>query len=231
MPSTATSPAPRTIPSTTPIRISTAWRARRPGSAPSAIMAAIGAKKGLVCPGMSRASSHETPAATDAWAMRKRTSAVRRLAMPEMMRSRERSVHICTVGQLAGEWAERDELAHEDVAVPVGMLVPPPREDERLAANDGSGPVVHLRRHDQVHLRVLVYEQHEDDAVRRRRPLPCDDHAGDGDVRTVVPLFQLDGRQRPDRQVRTEELERVHADRDRRRPVVGEHLLPHARLR
>ena len=77
------------------------------------------------------------------------------------------------------------QLAHEHVAVAVGVLEAAAREQQRLAANDGAVAVVHLRRDDQVDLRELVLEQHEDDAVRRRRPLPRDDHARDGDVRVV----------------------------------------------
>ena len=92
--------------------------------------------------------------------------------------------------------AEARDLADEDVAVAVEALVAAAREQQRLAAHDGAEALVHLRRQDQVHLRVLVLEQHEDDAVRRRGPLPRDDHAGDGDARAVRLVEQLDARQR-----------------------------------
>ena len=52
-------------------------------------------------------------------------------------------------------------------------------EEQRLAADDRAEAVVDLRRDDQVHLAELVLEQHEDDAVRRRRPLPRDGHPGE----------------------------------------------------
>ena len=43
-------------------------------------------------------------------------------------------------------------------------------EQKRLAAHDRAVPLVHLRQDDEVHLRELVLEEHEDDAVRGRRP-------------------------------------------------------------
>jgi hypothetical protein len=39
-----------------------------------------------------------------------------------MMCGRQRAVHVRSVCELACERAERDELAHEDVAVAVGVL-------------------------------------------------------------------------------------------------------------
>ena len=83
-----------------------------------------------------------------------------------------------------------------DVAVAVGVLEAAAREEQRLAADDAAEAVVHLRRDDQVDLRELVLEQHEDDAVRGRRPLPRDDHPGDGDGRAVRPLCELFRRER-----------------------------------
>src|SRR5207248_1830207 len=85
-------------------------------------------------------------------------------AVPEVVRAGERAVDVGAVGELASERAEADELGDEKVAVPVGVLVAPAREQQRLAADDRAEAVVHRRRHDQVQLRVLVLEQHEDDA-------------------------------------------------------------------
>ena len=56
---------------------------------------------------------------------------------------------------------------------------------ERLAADDRAVGLVDRRPDDQVHLAVLVLEQHEDDPVGGRRALPGDRHAGDGDLRSV----------------------------------------------
>ena len=51
------------------------------------------------------------------------------------------------------------------------------REEQRLAADDRAVALVDRRRDDQVHLAVLVLEQHEDDALRGRRALARDRHA------------------------------------------------------
>jgi len=52
--------------------------------------------------------------------------------MAEMMRARQRTVHVGTVGQRARERAERDELADKHVPVPIGVLEPPAGEKQRL---------------------------------------------------------------------------------------------------
>ncbi len=86
--------------------------------------------------------------------------------------------------------------------------------------------VVDLRRDDQVHLPELVLEQHEDDSLGGRRALARDRHAGDRDARPVLLLAEHARRERPVGKVRSEQLERMDADRDARQPVVGEHPLP-----
>ena len=84
-----------------------------------------------------------------------------------MVRTREGRVDIRPVGQTSREWRERDELADEDVAVSVRVLVAAAHEEQRLAADDRAEPLVHLRRDDEVDLRLLVLEEHEADTVRR----------------------------------------------------------------
>jgi hypothetical protein len=97
---------------------------------------------------------------------------------------------------------------------------------QRLAADDCTVPVVHARRHDQVHGAELVLDSHEDDAVRRRRTLSRDGHAGNGDL-CLVRASRGRADEHARRQVRTQKLQRVDADGEARRPVVGEHALPH----
>ena len=86
--------------------------------------------------------------------------------------------------------------------------------------------LVDLRRHDEVDEAVLVLEQHEDDAVRRLRALARDGHPRHRQLAAVREPRQLDGGHGLRRQVGTEELERMDADREPRSAVVGEHLLP-----
>ncbi len=102
--------------------------------------------------------------------------------MTEMMGARQRLVNIGAVRQLSRERREGDELADEDVAVPVGVLVAATHEQKRLAADDRAEALVHLRRDHEVDLRGLVLEKHEADAVRGRRPLARDDEARELDV-------------------------------------------------
>jgi hypothetical protein len=87
-------------------------------------------------------------------------------------------------------------------------------------------PLVDVRRHDQVHLSVLVLEQHEDDSLRRRRALARDRHPRDGNCAAVRGLLELGTRERADGKMRAQERERVRPDGERRMPVVGEHPLP-----
>src|ERR1051325_10556968 len=111
---------------------------------PSAAYEAIGAKPLLrVTPGVAPIGAPGKRAGRVAGA---RTSS----AMTEMMRARQRRMHLGTVGQLAGQRRQRDELADEHVPVPVCVLVPPLREHQRLAPDHAAEAVVHLRRHDQV---------------------------------------------------------------------------------
>ena len=80
------------------------------------------------------------------------------------------------------------ELGDEQVDVAAVALELAAREQQRLAADDRAVLLVDLRRHDQVRLAVLVLEQHEDDAVRGRRPLARDRHARELDPRAVRRL-------------------------------------------
>ncbi len=99
------------------------------------------------------------------------------------------------------------------------------------ARTTGAELLVHGRRDDQVHLAELVLEQHEDDAFCGRRPLAGDDHSGHRHLRPVECQRHVMAREDIGRKVRAQELQRVDADRDARRPVVGEHPLPVGRLR
>ena len=73
------------------------------------------------------------------------------------------------------------EPVDEDVAVPLDALVAAVGEQQRLVADDRPVPLVDVLRDDQVDLAALVLEQHEDDAVRGRGPLPRDREPGVGD--------------------------------------------------
>ena len=79
-------------------------------------------------------------------------------------------------------------------------------EEQRLAADDRAVPLVDLRRDDQVHLAVLVLEQHEDDPVRGRRAAgarpPCPATAT---CRPCALRVELRARERPGGQVRAEQ--------------------------
>jgi len=90
-----------------------------------------------------------------------------------------RSVDVGALGELVGELGEGDDLVDDDVPISVDVLVAAADEQKRLAAHDAAEAVVDLREDDEVDLRVFVLEKHEDDAVRGRRPLACDDHSGD----------------------------------------------------
>ena len=134
-----------------------------------------------------------------------------------------------TSGVAATRRASAERLSSsrdEDVPVPLDPLVAAAREDERLAAHDRPVPLVDVRRDDEVHLAVLVLEQHEHDPVRGRRALTRDRHPRERDRRPVPRLVELGARERAGRQVRAEERERVRPDREARVPVVGEHPLP-----
>ena len=102
---------------------------------------------------------------------------------------------------------------------------------ERLAADDRAVALVHRRRDDQVHLAVLVLEQHEDDAVRGRGPLSGDGHPRHGHLSAVRCQRTAHGWRGRRREMRAQELHRVHADREARLAVVGEHPLPVGLLR
>ena len=94
-------------------------------------------------------------------------------------------------GGLAGERAEGLDLVDEDVLVAADALEAAAGEQERLAADDRAVGLVDGRRDDQVHLAVLVLEQHEDDALGGRGALAGDGEAGDGDPRAVRDAGEL----------------------------------------
>ena len=110
------------------------------------------------------------------------------LAMTEVVRARKGGVDVGAVGQRPRERRERDELVHENVPVAVRVLVAAMDEQERLAAHDRAEPLVHLRQDDEIHLRELVLEEHEDDAVRGRRPLPRHDEPRELRIRSVLKI-------------------------------------------
>ena len=99
--------------------------------------------------------------------------------MPEMVCAGEGGAYLGITGRTTGQRAEALELVDEDVLVAADPLEAAAREQQRLAAHDGAVRLVDGRRDDQVHLAMLVLEQHEDDAVRGRRPLARDGQAGD----------------------------------------------------
>src|SRR5262245_13409122 len=146
--------------------------------------------------------------------------------MTEMMSLRKRGAHFSLAGRLAGERRKRDELVHDHVSVSLEALEAAAREEERLPTDERPEALVHLRRNDEVHLAELVLKEHEDDAVRRRRALSCDDEAGDRDPAPVLEVVEIGARRYLGGQVRAEEIERVDADRHARRPVVRQHPLP-----
>ena len=122
--------------------------------------------------------------------------------------------------------AEGLDRADEDVPVLPHPLVAAVREEQRLVADDRPMLLVHVLRDDQVHLAVLVLEQHEHDPVRRGRPLPRDREARVGHGRSVRRTVQLVTRERPRGQVRPQQQQRMDADRQPREAVVGRHPLP-----
>src|SRR3954467_7702918 len=141
------------------------------------------------------------------------------------MRARERLADV-ELRDLPRQRAERLQAVHEDVHVPVAPLETALREEQRLAAHERAIALVHRRRDDEVHLAVLVLEQHEDDALRRRRTLTRDRHPGDAYAAAVAALLELRARHHARRQVRPQQLERMHTDGKGRQAVVGEHSLP-----
>src|SRR6266542_6217619 len=150
--------------------------------------------------------------------------------MAEVVGAGKAGAHLGLLRDLTRERPQGLEPADEHVLVPLHALEAAVREDQRLAADDPAMALVDARRDDQVDRAELVLDQHEDDAVRRRRPLARDRHPGDRDARAVGGAGQLLRREHALGEVRAEQLQRMYADREVRRPVVGEHLLPDRRL-
>src|SRR3954465_2318541 len=86
---------------------------------------------------------------------------------------------------------------HDDVRDPVALLELPLRSDDRLRPDGQPVPFVHRRRHDEIYGPELVLEQHERDAVRRRRPLPRDDEPGQPHPRPRSDPLEIDTRRAP----------------------------------
>src|ERR671937_154272 len=145
------------------------------------------------------------------------------------MRPRHRCVDVGLAGDAAGERPERLELRDEDVPVALDALVATAGEEQRLAAHDRAEALVDRRRDDQVHLAELVLDEHEDDALRRRRPLARDREAGHADAAAVRELEELAARERARRQVRAGKLvERGTSPSFQRSVLRGEPKESHA---
>src|SRR5712692_723550 len=134
--------------------------------------------------------------------------------MPEVVGGGEGRTDLGVVRDTAGERAERLDARDEHVLVAVYPLEAAARKDKWLAADDRAMSLVDRRPDDQVHLAVLVLEQHEDDAVGGRGPLPRDRQARDRDLRAVREAGELGARDHA-AQVWAQELHWVDADRER----------------
>ena len=112
------------------------------------------------------------------------------LPVSEVVRARKRvaDVELCDA---AGERAEGLDPVHEHVHVPVAPFEAALREQQRLGANERAVALIHRRRDDQVHLPVLVLQQHEDDTLRRRRALPRNRHPRHAHATAVPALREL----------------------------------------
>ena len=86
--------------------------------------------------------------------------------------------------------------------------------------------LVDVLRNDQVDLAAFVLEQHEHDAVGGGGTLPRDRETRIGHVRAMRGAMEIVTPKRSVRKMRTQEQERVHADREAGEPVVGRHPLP-----
>src|SRR6188472_2221009 len=140
----------------------------------------------------SRTSCDSTPssACRASWSQSERGPAMRQnLPMTKVMSLGKSGAHLGFAGGLAGERGEGDELVHDQVSVPLEALETAASEEEWFAANERPVPLVHLRRDDEVHLPVLVLEEHEDDAVRGGRALAGDDESRDRDPASVFEML------------------------------------------
>ena len=107
---------------------------------------------------------------------------------------RHRAHDLGIVGGTASEGSERDELVDDEISVPLPAFEASTCEQERLPANERAEPLVDRRRHDEVHLAVLVLEEHEHDPVRRGGPLAGDHEAGDRDACLVLEMREVEAR-------------------------------------
>src|SRR5213592_2347797 len=102
------------------------------------------------------------------WSQRERGPAIAStLPMAEVVGLGERGAHLSLACCVARERCEGDDLVDDHVPVLLEALEAAAREEERLAADEHAEALVDLRRDDEVHLTVLVLEEHEDDTVRR----------------------------------------------------------------
>src|SRR3954469_19461289 len=106
------------------------------------------------------------------------------LAMAEVVRGRQGAEDIGVVGAAAGERAEGLELANDHVPVAAEALELALRQQQRLCTHERTEALVDDWGHDQVDLAELVLEEHEDDSVRRCRPLSRDRHPRDCNLTT-----------------------------------------------
>ena len=113
------------------------------------------------------------------------------LASSEAVWLGECRANIDVVRNAPREWRKRSEVPGDDVSVLANPLVSSPDNEQRFAAHLCAKTVVDVGRNDQVHLSVLVFEQHEDDAVRSLGTLPRDDEAGNRDLLTVRSVVNI----------------------------------------
>src|SRR5438093_1552168 len=161
----------------------------------------------------SRSSGASPPSScrSASWSQRERTAATEAtLTTAEMVCPGHRGDDLCLVCRPAREWAQGRKLLHHHVAVALVALESAAREEERLAANKRPEAFVHGRRHDEVDLAVFVFEEHEDDPVRRRRALAGDDESGDRDRASILEVLDVEARHHLGGEMRPQKLERVH---------------------
>src|SRR5215204_4947927 len=129
--------------------------------------------------------------------------------MTEVVGARETGAHLGLLGDLPRERTERLEGTDEDVLVALDPLEAPAREHERLAAHDRAMLVVDRGWNDEVDRSELVLDQHEDDAVRCRRTLPGDRHAGDRNLCAVRSRLELTRREDAAWKMGAQQLQRM----------------------
>ena len=147
--------------------------------------------------------------------------------------SGSRPVSRCTGGSIwrtsppaAGRGREPLDRAREHVEHVLAPLEATGDERERGRPHRQATALVDRRRHDHVDDPGLVLEQHEDDSLRGRGALASDDHAGDPDLGPVGDPVEPAAEGEPRLELRAQDLERVLAEGDAGRRVVGDDPLP-----